>query len=143
MRDSDDQFGPRFRKEEKSNKTCLIVGLILGGIVGVVLLCGGCGIGMYYFGVRQIASGVQATLAQNLVIQEHIGDIQSLEFNLMATGERGGGDMFVFDVTGSKGSGTIIAECIQQPGGAVDVVSGQLELANGEEFPLFSDDAAD
>ena len=55
MPDSTDQFGPRFREPKKSNKTCLIVGLIVGGVVGIVLLCGGCGVGMYYFGARQIA----------------------------------------------------------------------------------------
>ena len=140
MRDADDQFGPRFQKEEKSNKTCLTVGLILGGIVGVVLLCGGCGVGMYFFGTGQLAGGVQAALADNPVIREHVGEIQSLEFDVMDTGERGGDDVFLFDVTGSKGSGTIFAECIQQPGGGVNVISGQLELDNGEVFPLFTED---
>jgi hypothetical protein len=53
------------------------------------------------------------------VVQEHLGDIQSLSVNYMASGEesqkRGGGNVLVIDTKGSKGSGKLIAVQSPQP----------------------------
>jgi hypothetical protein len=68
-------------------------------------------------------------------IQEHVGDIQETNLNMMATGElaeeTGEQGVMVFDVTGSKGSGTIRARVEGQ-----DVTQATLVLPDGQEFEL-------
>ena len=45
--------------------------------------------------------------------------------------------MFVFEISGPKGAGTLTAECITVDAEREDVVSGTLRLASGKEFNLF------
>ena len=48
-----------------------------------------------------------------------------------------GENVFVFEISGPNGEGTLTAECITVDAEHEDVVSGKLRLASGEGFNLF------
>ncbi len=127
----------------KSNKTCLIVSVILGAIFLLVLCCAG---GIYWsfkFGTGVLGEALETELAGNPVIEEHIGTIENIEFDIMGTGQHqqatGNDDYLVFKITGSKGSGKIVIEANQnQPGNTqpFNLDSAELQLPSGETIPL-------
>ena len=58
-------------------------------------------------------------------------------------GDPGGGeepdeDVFVFNISGSKGQGVLTAECITIDADHEDVVSGSLRIPSGEVIDLFA-----
>ena len=135
---SPDPMMPAPSQPEKSGKTCLILGLIFGGLGAVLLLCGGCCVfGMFQFS-GQLGEMAEAELANNPVILEHVGEIQSLEVDWSATinaaSERP--NTFVFDLAGEKNSGTASLVMLDRGGGRLQVVSGELTLSNGETYQL-------
>lgn len=135
---SDDVISPRAREPEKSSSTCLILGLVFGGLGGLVLLCGGCCFGFMWFGFGEIERQVRAELAENPVIQEHIGEVRTFEMQKLESMQRMAQqpDTFVFRISGDKGSGTVEAVCRDDGTGTFEVISGQLILDSGESFPL-------
>ena len=137
MSQSDESFSPRAREPEKSSSTCLILGMVFGGVGAAVLLCGGCCVGLVFVGLNQIGSEVQADLAGNEVLQEHIGNIQTFEMDKWQSIEHANEDVYIFHVTGPNGSGTLEAECIADDEGTYRVHSGELKLDSGETYDLF------
>ena len=103
--DAQDSFGDP-PAQKKSNKTCLIVSIILGGILLIVLCCGG----LSYWGFQgmtgMLGDALKMELAGNPVIEEHIGTIESVEFDIMGTGQHqqvtGSDEYLMFNITGSK-----------------------------------------
>ena len=83
---------------------------------------------------RQVVQDIQ----DNPVMLEHVGQIQTIDIDWVATGQEPGDDVFVFDVTGSKGSGTLTAECITIDSGREDVVAARLRLPSGEDLDIFA-----
>ncbi len=136
---ADESFSPRAREPEKSSSTCLILGLIFGGVGAFVLLCGGCCVGVVFFGLDQIGGEIEQDLADNPVIQEHIGDIQTFEMNKWESIQHADEDVYVFRVSGPKGSGTVEAECLDNDAGIYEVWSGELRMDSGEVYDLFPD----
>lgn len=134
----DEAFSPRAREPEKSSSTCLVLGLVFGGVGSVVLLCGGCCVGAIFIFLNQVEQGARQDLAANPVVQEHIGEIQSFEMRRVDS-LNADGDYFVFDVVGAKGSGTIEAECLDDGEGTYEVWSGELRMNTGETYDLFPD----
>jgi hypothetical protein len=47
--------------------------------------------------------------------------------------------VYIFRVTGPKGSGTVEAECLADEAGTYEVWSGELRMDSGETFDLFPD----
>lgn len=132
-----DVFAPQPRPPEKSN-TCLILGLIFGGFGTFVLLCGGCCFGTMFFAFGELERQTRASLTDNEVIREHIGEIKSFEIDWMASiqmSSAGEEDTFVFHVTGDKGKGTVVA-IVLQAGDEFYVESGTLTMENGDSFDL-------
>ena len=131
----EDPYAPK-----RSNRGCLIAGIVVAVIVGgglAFLLC--CG-GMAYFSIGVYADSIGEQLRDNPVVREQIGDIQEVKFNIAASGAVAADNMQAFDVVGSKGSGMLrvrLDDTVQPP----KVVSGTLQ-ANGETFDLFPGDAA-
>lgn len=113
------------------------------GIVGVVLLGLGllcCGGGYFAFQTTMEMAGqqVQAQVANDPVVVEHIGQVQSISLDPVATGERNQPNTLVFRLEGSKGSGLLVGR--QEPGGELtDMV---LEMPDGESYPLGAADDA-
>ena len=82
---------------------------------------------------RQVAEDIKA----NPVIVNHNGEITAIEVDWTATGEEPDEDVFVFNLTGTKGNGTLTAECITVDADHEDVVSGSLQIPSGETIDLF------
>ena len=106
----DDDYSRKAAGEESGNKTCLVMGIIFGGL-GVLLLCGGCCFGMFYFRMDSVADDIEADLRGNPVMAEHIGEVESLEAEV--TSSNAFTNQYVFRVTGTRNSGTIEADCIE------------------------------
>lgn len=113
------------------------------GVVGVVLIGGGllcCGGGYFAFQTTMDLAGqqVQAQVANDPVVVEHIGQVQSISMDPMAMGERNEPGVVVFRIEGSKGSGLLVGR--QGAGGKMtDMV---LEMPDGEAYPLGGADDA-
>lgn len=126
-------FGPAPPKQGKS------MGCILG-VVALVLVGGGlvcCGGPIAFFGwagnfFLNIAS---AEIKKHPVVIEHLGEVTSCNVNLQATGELGQDNHFVFDVTGTKGSGVVTIH-IDAQGNSVRIISGDIKLPSGEKIDL-------
>ena len=124
---------------QKSSNTWLWVLGILGalGLVGAVVCCGGS-----YFAFRagtgMMADAFKAELADNPVIEEHIGTIDSMSMNLGKTSEYGQSSpgSIAFDISGSKGSGTILIKQETRADGQPGVGSAELILADGTRHAI-------
>lgn len=126
-------------------------------VLGAVVCCGG---GYFAFqGVKgMLAQAVRDEVRGNPVIDEHLGPIESVEFNTWATAEeqQETPDALVYDVEGSKSSGTLVVH--PEPGGDPQSISSIVLVlsdgtrhqvkpldadANGSDEPTHSNDAAD
>ena len=100
-------FTPPPEKKSGGGKTVLIV----LGVLGLLscCCCFGCG-GFIWFGLSQGASQVKAKYADDPVVLEMLGGIDSCEMNFgdMMTEAQTRENTFVFDVEGPKGSGQLI-----------------------------------
>jgi hypothetical protein len=134
-----DVISPQPEPPAKSSNTCLILGLVFGGFGGFVLLCGGCCVGFAYVSLGAIETQARPEIANNPVVVEHVGQIRSFKMDWTATfneAQQQHENTFVFDVTGDKGSGRIVALLL--PGGAnpMALQSGQLTMSTGEVYEL-------
>jgi hypothetical protein len=117
-----------FPPQQQSSSTIIwVVVLILLLVIGLPILlvalvfvgcCGLIGVGTT-FALQMPADMAKQQFGNDPVIQQHIGQLQSVSLNLTGTSEEqqkqttAGTNVMVFDVRGSKGSGQLIAE--QQP----------------------------
>ena len=124
---------------QKKSKTWLWVLGILGalGVVGALVCCGGTFFA-YKAGTGMMAEAFKAQLSGNPVIEEQIGTIDSMSMNLGATSEYGQSSpgSIAFDISGSKGSGTILIK--QQPGadGQPGIGSAELIMPDGSRHAI-------
>ena len=116
---------------KKSGNRLLIWAVgIFGGLVflGVLGCCGGA-----YFLLNFLTSSYQRQLADNPVITEHLGEIESMGMNLTKTAEaaeNSDGNTFAYDIQGSLASGTILIK--QDPSGdGTGIESAELILSDG------------
>ena len=130
----EDPYAPR-RKKSGCGIVALVVGLVVGCGVLAALCCGG----LFLFGTRTVAEQVKTDLRGNPVIEEHLGPIDTIELDWIASQNAPGEDEFVFDVEGPKGTGRIQVVTETVDAETEDVVSGTLELPNGETYDLFPD----
>ncbi len=142
---SDDfaSFDPPIEAEKKGSKTCLIVSLVLGGLLLCVLCCCGGGYFLMNVGGSQFAESARLAVQDDPTVQEHIGEIQSIELDWMQSIERqsqpGEERMFAFTISGTKGSGTLtiyINEANQ-----AEAETGELLTEDGELHYLGGDPA--
>ena len=115
--------------------------------------CGGCAVicilAMFFggwalmkLGLGVFADEVESELRSNPVIIEHVGRIEEFELDLSASVAEAGGEDFVFEVSGTKGSGLVTATCVTNEEGIEEVVSGTIQLESGETLDLFPEDEA-
>jgi hypothetical protein len=97
---------------------------------------------MVQFGVSMLASEYQRQLTGNPVIVEHIGEIESVEPSWSATfreaqnaGQQGQETSFAFEIKGSKGSGTLLAEQDNR-GGGTGLSTAILVMPDGTRHPI-------
>jgi hypothetical protein len=114
--------------------------LIVGG--GTLLLCLGCG-GCIYIGftseMARIQDDLKADLAADEAAQEHLGTIENVEFDMMASAEasqgRGQDKQMVFHVRGSKANADVIGS-LDSTEGSESIRDCRLVLESGEEVDL-------
>jgi hypothetical protein len=114
--------------------------LILAACVGLGFLCCGGGTAFLYFGMHEIARQVRSELDDNPVLVEHVGEIQEFEIDFAASFGEDGDDVFVYNVTGTKGSGVVTAEHVTIDADTEEVVWARLTLPTGETVDLVSAD---
>ena len=68
------------------------------------------------------------------LVQQHIGALQTFEFDMAATGEAEGVNEFAFALVGDKGRGHIVAEFITVDADTERLGKGVLTLADGREL---------
>ena len=118
----------------------ILLGILGGGGVAACACCFGGG----YFAMGFSATIIAKSVEDNPVIEEHIGTIDSANFNFVKTGELGEeapqGKLkpIALDVKGSKGSGTIEGYFNQTNN---NIESGTLTTADGQTFDLFPAEA--
>jgi hypothetical protein len=95
--------------------------------------------GLYRYGVGLVEDEVRQDLAGNAVLLEHLGGIDELTIDLVASVELESDDEFAFRIRGPKGSGTLRAILVTGEDGLEHVVRGVLVLENGASHELFTD----
>tara|TARA_R110002049_G_scaffold4601_4_gene31955 strand:+ start:231782 stop:232312 length:531 start_codon:yes stop_codon:yes gene_type:complete len=129
------QGGP---PQKKSNTWLWVLG-ILGalGLVGALVCCGGTFFA-YKAGTGMMAEAFKSQLADNPVIEEHIGTIDSMSMSLGKTSEyaESSPGSLAFDISGAKGSGTVLIK--QQPGadGQPGIGSAELIMSDGSRHAI-------
>jgi hypothetical protein len=119
--------------------------LLAGGILGASLLCcGACG-GLVFFGLELIEDEIADSLKDDPVIQEHLGEVSSVELNMWESlreemknpTEADEESWMAFDVKGSKGSGRVVGKSVTNPETDLEELKeGRLRLPDGRELPL-------
>lgn len=114
---------------EKQNRLLIvIVGFIFIILVGISLLG--------FWGWNIFTDQAKDAFNQNPVILFHIGEVDKINIDLIATGDAEGDDVFVFRIEGSKGSGVVTAEIITLDDGTEGIRSGWIILPSGDSYDL-------
>ncbi|MHC4816924.1 MAG: Coa1/Tim21 domain-containing protein [Planctomycetota bacterium] len=123
----------RTRTAVSSGRAATVILIVIGAVVVIA-------VGLYFlvgWGLDMVSEQVKADIQDNPVILEHIGRIESIEFDFMASGAASGDDTLVFNLKGTKGEGVLTAEVITVDDEHEEVRSGTLRLASGEKVDLF------
>lgn len=127
----------------KERSTLKVVLIVVGSLMLVGLL-GCCGMmALAYFGFNSgLNQELRPQLAENPVIQEELGEIESISFDfgetMTAAQSRPGESVMSCEVTGSKGSGTVVIEVNQ--GGDPEMIPVLLKTSDGREISLLPSD---
>ena len=139
------------------------MGCLIAVGVGVVLVAS-CGYFGFQWSTGILEDTVQNELADNPVILEHLGELQSVSVDLKGTGDKRNLGGLVFNLTGAKGSGRLIvkvadkaaedataAKAAAEASEASEasegeeqevpkmITAGILELPSGETYQIFPD----
>lgn len=118
----------------KSNRTWVIV--LVAALGGGVLACGGCCGGLFWLGRSEIEKEIRAALEHDPVVEEHVGTITVLRWELLKSAAAEGEDVQVYRIEGTKGKGYARVESVTNFVGAEEILSGTLELDDGRTFEL-------
>ena len=77
-----------------------------------------------------------ADIEDNPAILEHVGTIESIELDFMATGNESGDDVLVFQIEGSKSDAVLVVETKTIDGDTEEVTWGRLRMPTGEAHDL-------
>ena len=146
--DSFEQDSPQTSEQDpsqpmpkKSSKGCLIVCISL--MVLFALICGCCGFGGYY-AIGQLEVAVKAATEADPAILEHIGEIETVDFDFgetiaAAEGAEQAGDASPAAILlkGTKGEGTVLVMMpTSEEDGGNQFQSATLVLPDGTRIPL-------
>jgi hypothetical protein len=123
----------------RKSRAWLWILLGIGGL-GVAACCGCAGMGWFAAstGFNMMAEDLKGKLQADPVAQEHLGDITSVEMDFLAsikaTEKRGGEQVFLFHVDGSKADGDVIGK--QPVQGQQTIREPKLILPGRDEIDL-------
>jgi len=123
-------------KNQNRRGNAILVLTIVGIILLVGLMCCGGMAAFLTFGWGIFTEQAKDAMNENAVIQEHIGRVTSIESNFLASADEDNENVFVFEVEGSKGTGTVTAEFITVDDDTEEIRSGTLELPSGDVYEL-------
>lgn len=131
---------PPYRRTPPPRRSGRLPYFVFGAFAGVIalggmLLVGGLG-ALFVFGGSVIEEQVAADLKENAVLAEHVGDNRTFDIEWYQSGMHPDNDTFIFQVSGSKGSGVMTAKCITIDADREDVTEGTLSVG-GRTFNLF------
>ncbi len=128
-------------EQKRGGWGCLWIILAVSGAISLLVCCG-CA-GMFYFGLNMGTEAIKTSLAQNPVVQEHVGELQEANFDwaAMFSGGASGGGEFLMRLKGTKGSATVKLRNTNPQQGAPAQLEGVLILPSGEEIPLTIDES--
>ena len=138
---SGDVFDPTGRPQTgRSSTGCWIIGILVAAGLLFLVCCGGFA-GLMYFGMQVITTSVEEQLAQNPILREHLGQIESFDVDWTRT--FADEDTFVYDVRGTEGRGRVTVRHVTGPDGTPQIVDAQLRLPTGEAIDLLPPDEPD
>ncbi|MCE4342990.1 hypothetical protein [Xanthomonas hortorum] len=121
------------------------VALGLIGVLACLMLFGMLVIGALLWliatGWSLFADQARAALQDDAVVQEQIGQIHTMRVDLYRTGLAPGGDDFVFNVEGDRGSGRVHATWVSVGAESETLTNGTLTMRDGSEYALPAVDA--
>ncbi|MDG2525107.1 hypothetical protein P6166_07030 [Stenotrophomonas sp. HITSZ_GD] len=116
----------------------LIVAVLLLFVLAGGLIAWGIGSGWKIF-----AGQAQQALQAQPAVQEHIGTIQDMHVDLVATGHAVGAEEFVFRLDGDRGDGKVLANFVSVGAAREIITEGVLTLDNGARYELEDQSATD
>jgi hypothetical protein len=81
--------------------------VLLAGGITLFLCCGGGVVGVAIFGMNIVAAEVADEVRDNPKFREHIGELQSLDVDFVATSAKNDEEITVFNARGDKNSGVL------------------------------------
>ena len=131
-------FGPYESATQPSRRSsggCVIWAILLGAGLMLLLCCGG-GALIMRFGMQIITTQVEDQLADNPILREHVGEIESFELDWTRSFADEDDDTFIYQVRGSKGEGRVTVKHITDDDGNEEILEAELRLSSGEVVDL-------
>jgi hypothetical protein len=127
-----------YQQPPRSSGSLWWLWLLLGVGGGLVVLCGGCCIGLIFVGTNVEEQELKERLADNPVIAEHIGKIVSLETQVAKSFAEDDMNTFYYRIVGTLGEGELV---VKEEGGLnfdepTPIEWAKLRLDSGEEFDV-------
>ena len=106
-------------------------------IVGVLLtVCGGGCVALLLFGLNVSEQEIADQLRDNPKLREHIGEIETIDMDIVASGAEDDSDVFVYRVKGNKGKGKLTIREGTGDGFETLVEEAKLRLPDGTEVQI-------
>ena len=117
---------------KRNNTVWWILGIL--GATGIVIGVGCCGgfAMLGYWGLQIASKQIEEQIRNEPEIQEHIGNIESFAIDLTDSAAKGGDNEFVYNVKGTKGSGELIVDELDNE----QIKSARLRLPDGQEIDV-------
>jgi len=118
----------------------LLGGLGCGGVL-LLLCCGGLTWFGYSVGTQMLAEALKQEVADNAVVEEHLGKITQIKTNIMESStekraRNSSGNVLVMDAEGTKGNGKFIVESPTSPQAGNFFTKIELRLPDGETVTI-------
>lgn len=127
----------RIDRHQRRGKTAVIViAVIVGVLVTLGLVCGIGGTLFVRAGMSMYAEDAVRLANDRPVITERLGTITDAKVHFSATMAEDHDDVLAVDLTGTLGSGRLLAQFIDQPDGSTTLGPGALILNDGTQLDL-------
>lgn len=126
-------FQPYAPKPSGSNLWVWVL-LGVGGIAGVCC-CGG-GIAVAMLGMNIVTAEIGDLLRDNPKFREHIGELQEINVDYIASAAKDDDETFVYNVKGDKGSGVVTVKHVTGDDGNEEIVEASLRLKDGQQVQI-------
>lgn len=127
-----DPYGPL--PPRKSSLLWLWILLGVGGI-GLLVCCGGL-VAVGAFGLNVMSAEVAEQVRDVPAFREHIGELESLDVDFVATSAKGDEETFVYNAKGTKGTGVLTVKQITDDDFNEVIEEAKLRLPDGREVQI-------